>query len=80
MNSMFELATLDEIDKLRETDGGSGGRSSEDLELDDLVLSPVVLVRPPGQELPDMRPPPGLSWGEASPPMGKVSPVEKEPK
>merc|ERR1719230_1417711 len=33
---MFELATLDEIDKLRETDGGSGGRSSEDLELDDL--------------------------------------------
>merc|ERR1719323_2286817 len=33
MNSMFELATLDEIDKLRETDGGSGGRSSEELEL-----------------------------------------------
>ena len=33
---MFELATLDEIDKLRETDGGSGGRSSEELELDDL--------------------------------------------
>ena len=31
---MFELATLDEIDKLRETDGG--GKSSEELELDDL--------------------------------------------
>ena len=35
---MFELATLDEIDKLR-TDSGSqnnGSRSSEDLQLDDL--------------------------------------------
>merc|ERR1712227_789478 len=38
LNSMFELATLDEIDKLR-TDSGSqnnGSRSSEDLQLDDL--------------------------------------------
>ena len=36
MNSMFELATLDEIDKLRNTDSDSGGKSSEELELDDL--------------------------------------------
>ena len=36
MNSMFELATLDEIDKLRATEDGSGGKSSEELELDDL--------------------------------------------
>ena len=37
MNSMFELATLDEIDKLR-TDDSSGGKSgsSDELELDDL--------------------------------------------
>ena len=34
---MFELATQDEIDKLRETGGSeSGGRSSEELALDDL--------------------------------------------
>ena len=36
MNSMFELATLDEIDKLRNTNSSSGGRSSEELQLDDL--------------------------------------------
>ncbi len=36
MNSMFELATLDEIDKLRNTNTDSGGKSSEELELDDL--------------------------------------------
>ena len=37
LNSMFELATLDEIDKLR-TDDSSGGKSgsSDELELDDL--------------------------------------------
>ena len=33
---MFELATLDEIDKLRNTNTDSGGKSSEELELDDL--------------------------------------------
>ena len=34
---MFELATLDEIDKLRETEGGTGNNdSSEQLELEDL--------------------------------------------
>ena len=34
---MFELATLDEIDKLRTTESASGGgQSSEELELDDL--------------------------------------------
>ena len=33
---MFELATLDEIDKLRNTNSSSGGRSSEELQLDDL--------------------------------------------
>ena len=36
LNSMFELATLDEIDKLRETEGGSGNSSSGELELEDL--------------------------------------------
>ena len=37
MNSMFELATLDEIDKLRTTSASGGGEgSSEELELDDL--------------------------------------------
>ena len=36
LNSMFELATLDEIDKLRDTEGGSGNSSSGDLELEDL--------------------------------------------
>ena len=41
MNSMFELATQDEIDKLRTASGTgaeSGGRSSEELELDDLEV------------------------------------------
>ena len=32
---MFELATLDEIDKLK-NDDNSGNKSSEELELDDL--------------------------------------------
>ena len=36
LNSMFELATLDEIDKLRDTEGGSGNSSSGELELEDL--------------------------------------------
>ena len=35
MNSMFELATLDEIDKLK-NDSDSGNKSSEELELEDL--------------------------------------------
>ena len=38
---MFELATQDEIDKLRTADGSSGdsgGKSSEELELDDLEV------------------------------------------
>ena len=39
MNSMFELATQDEIDKLRTgTGSGSGQQSSDDLELDDLEV------------------------------------------
>merc|ERR1719309_897974 len=36
MNSMFELATQDEIDKLRTTTGSGGESSSEDLALEDL--------------------------------------------
>ena len=40
MNSMFELATQDEIDKLRTGDGSkSGEESSESLELDDLEVT-----------------------------------------
>ena len=42
MNSMFELATQDEIDKLRTNDDSKSGgnNSSEELQLDDLeVLS-----------------------------------------
>ena len=38
---MFDLATQDEIDKLRTataSGGDSGGRSSEELELDDLEV------------------------------------------
>ena len=39
MNSMFELATQDEIDKLRtNTDSESGKNSSEELQLDDLEV------------------------------------------
>ena len=41
MNSMFELATQDEIDKLRTATGTgseSGEGSSEELELDDLEV------------------------------------------
>merc|ERR550539_1848077 len=36
LNSMFELATIDEIDKLRSAEGGDSGKSSDDLALDDL--------------------------------------------
>ena len=42
MNSMFELATQDEIDKLKNADGTGGdssGKSSEELELDDLEVT-----------------------------------------
>ena len=40
MNSMFELATQDEIDKLRThtASGGASGEESEELELDDLEV------------------------------------------
>ena len=36
LNSMFELATQDEIDKLRTNEGSSDKKSSEDLQLEDL--------------------------------------------
>ena len=40
MNSMFELATQDEIDKLVTKDGGDdSGKSEESLELDDLEVT-----------------------------------------
>ena len=35
---MFELATQDEIDKLRTNDGSSDKKSSEDLQLEDLEV------------------------------------------
>ena len=38
MNSMFELATQDEIDKLRAGDGSETNKSSEELQLDDLEV------------------------------------------
>ena len=38
MNSMFELATQDEIDKLRSGDSSSANKSSEELQLDDLEV------------------------------------------
>ena len=38
MNSMFELATQDEIDKLRTNDGDDSNKSSEELQLDDLEV------------------------------------------
>lgn len=40
MNSMFELATQDEIDKLRTNDDSKSGgnNSSEELQLDDLEV------------------------------------------
>ena len=45
MNSMFELATQDEIDKLRAGTGTGSGKeeSSESLELEDLEVNvPIV--------------------------------------
>lgn len=39
LNSMFELATQDEIDKLRTNEGSSDKKSSEDLQLEDLEVS-----------------------------------------
>ena len=38
MNSMFELATQDEIDKLRTNTGSDSRQSDEDLQLDDLEV------------------------------------------
>ena len=38
MNSMFELATQDEIDKLKAGDSSSANKSSEELQLDDLEV------------------------------------------
>ena len=45
MNSMFELATIDEIDKLRSNEGGDSGKSSDDLALDDLEVNLVESQR-----------------------------------
>ena len=39
MNSMFELATQDEIDKLRTNDGSDSKNSDEELQLDDLEVN-----------------------------------------
>ena len=39
LNSMFELATQDEIDKLRTNEGSSDKKSSEDLQLEDLEVN-----------------------------------------
>ena len=36
--SMFELATQDEIDKLRTNEAGSDKKSSEELQLEDLEV------------------------------------------
>ena len=38
MNSMFELATQDEIDKLRTNTGSDSKNSDEELQLDDLEV------------------------------------------
>ena len=45
MNSMFELATIDEIDKLRTQEEGSSGKSSDSLQLDDLEVELLVICR-----------------------------------
>ena len=45
LNSMFELATIDEIDKLRSAEGGDSGKSSDDLALDDLEVNLVESQR-----------------------------------
>ena len=44
MNSMFELATIDEIDKLRTAEEGDSGKSSDDLQLDDLEVNSTDFV------------------------------------
>ena len=45
MNSMFELATQDEIDKLRTGTGSGSGKdaSSESLELEDLEVNIMIV-------------------------------------
>ena len=43
MNSMFELATQDEIDKLKAGDSSSANKSSEELQLDDLEVYRIIL-------------------------------------
>ena len=42
LNSMFELATIDEIDKLRTQEEGGSGKSSDSLQLDDLEVELVL--------------------------------------
>ena len=43
MNSMFELATIDEIDKLRTADGNSSsGKSSDELSIGDLEVNLTI--------------------------------------
>ena len=43
MNSMFELATQEEIDKLKAGDDSSkGDKSSEELQLDDLEVEQLL--------------------------------------
>ena len=51
MNSMFELATIDEIDKLRTADGNSdSGKSSDDLSIGDLEVRSMVQCIEIGEE------------------------------
>ena len=45
MNSMFELATQDEIDKLRTNDGSESKNSDEELQLDDLEVQIILEYR-----------------------------------
>ena len=45
MFSMFELATQDEIDKLRTNEAGSDKKSSEDLQLEDLEVKNIFLLK-----------------------------------
>ena len=43
MNSMFELATIDEIDKLRTADGNTdSGKSSDELSIGDLEVNLTI--------------------------------------
>ena len=46
MFSMFELATQDEIDKLRTNDAGTDKKSSDDLQLEDLEVKTKDFRKP----------------------------------